>query len=191
MCMSDFPSSPTRTNADQCVQSCRLFGAVAELFDLSCIISESNFNNVQDSAFNAWTAAPDSVDVFEIITDLTSNTAILGQHYYVPNPAPTPGASADSPKFDFISGHTSQAGNANAFVVGAKVGDSPAPTGAGDIDWVQLKEVQGQLASQVFRTHTRGGQPPASCNASSGPVSIKYAAQYCEFFRQDLYFELR
>ncbi|KZP25028.1 hypothetical protein FIBSPDRAFT_783924 [Athelia psychrophila] len=156
-----------------------LFGAVAELFDLSCIFSESTFGSVQDSAFNAWTAAADTVDVFEIITDLIADPAILGQHYYVDNPAPAPGASAESPKFDFTS--AVEKGNSNAFVVGAKVGDLPAPTGPSDIDWVQLKEVAGQLAGTVFRTNTRGGQPPKSCSASSPPVSIKYAAKYWFF----------
>lgn len=53
-------------------------------------------------------------------------------------------------------------GNPNAFVLAAKVGDIPAPTGKQDIDWLQLNNVSGSLATTVYRTDTRGGQPPAS-----------------------------
>ncbi|KAF7986277.1 hypothetical protein HWV62_35204 [Athelia sp. TMB] len=151
-----------------------LFGAVAELFDLSCVFSEPSFASVQEKAFSAWTAAPDSVDVFAVISDLTSNSAVLGQHYYVNNPAPSPGASATTPKFDFTA--NVEKGNSNAFVVAAKVGDLAAPTGKTDVDWVQLKEIQGGLASQVFRTNTHGGQPPTSGSTSRGIIGSGYWA---------------
>lgn len=116
---------------------------------------------VQDAAYIAWTTSPSSLTSQSLISILGTDPAVLGQHFYVPNPAPTPGASATSPAWDFRA--DVDRGNANAFVVGARVGDLPAPTGPTDIDWVQLKEVTGQLApGGVYRTDTRGGQPPAS-----------------------------
>ncbi|KAG6869384.1 hypothetical protein C0995_003605, partial [Termitomyces sp. Mi166 len=79
------------------------------------------------------------------------------QHYYVNNPAGT----GISPKWDFTSQGATR-GNPNAYVVAAKVVSLAAPTGPHDIDWVQLKAVTGSLATDVYRTDTRGGQPPAS-----------------------------
>jgi hypothetical protein len=92
---------------------------------------------------------------------------ILGQHYFVTNPITGVGIS---PKWDFTSsGQT--AGNPNAFVIAAKVASIPAPTGPNDVAWLSLDSVQGELATQVFRTDTRGGQPPASVSTSQYPSS--------------------
>jgi len=66
-----------------------------------------------------------------------------------------------NPKWDFTSSGTT-AGNPNAFVTAAKVSSVGAPTGSQDIDWVDLKNLVGSLAQQVYRTDTRLGQPPAS-----------------------------
>ncbi|KZP25027.1 hypothetical protein FIBSPDRAFT_856406 [Athelia psychrophila] len=113
-------------------------GAVAELFDVSCLVSQPSFASLQDTAFARWTAST----------------------------APkTPEALIAHPKWDFTS--NVDAGNANAFVIGAKTGDLPAPTGTSDVDWLQLKAVEGDLASTVYRTDTRGGQPPASVSCLS------------------------
>jgi hypothetical protein len=80
----------------------------------------------------------------------------MGQHYFVTSPSGT----GLSPVWDFRA--ASAQGNPNAFVLGAKVGDLPAPTGSSDVDWLQLKNVSGSLATSVYRVDTRGGQPPAS-----------------------------
>lgn len=81
---------------------------------------------------------------------------LLGEHYFVTSPSGT----GLSPVWDFRG--ASAKGNPNAFVLAAKVGDLPAPTGSQDVDWLQLKNVTGGLATSVYRTDTRGGQPPAS-----------------------------
>lgn len=83
---------------------------------------------------------------------------VLGQHYFITNPLTGSGLS---PKWDFTS--AIEKGHPNAFIVGAKAGDIAAPTNPGtNVDWLMLNGVQGDLASQVFRVETRGGQPPAS-----------------------------
>lgn len=69
-----------------------------------------------------------------------------------------------SPKWDFTSG--ALAGHPSAFVVAAKAGDIPAPTGPPDVDWLSLTNVSGSLATQVFRVNTVGGLPPASVRPS-------------------------
>jgi hypothetical protein len=78
----------------------------------------------------------------------------------------SPSGTGISPKWDFTS--RKFAGNATAFVLGAKTGDILAPTDpATNIDWLQLAAVQGELASEIFRVDTVGGQPPTSVWVSS------------------------
>ena len=98
--------------------------------------------------------------VFDIIKTLKALglSTVLGQHYFINNPS---GAAGVVPKWDFTS--ASLKGNANAFVIGARTGDIPAPTNPTvNIDWLSLQNSTGDLATQVFRVETRGGQPPTS-----------------------------
>jgi hypothetical protein len=104
-----------------------------------------------------------------------------------------------SPVWNFAS--AALAGHADAFVLAAKVGDVPAPTGPPDVDWLSLNRVDGNLAKQVFRVATVGGLPPSSvrllynwranenrwltfgrlqCKPGTPPISVKYASTYCE-----------
>ena len=137
---------------------CRSVGALAELFDISCL-PERTYEVLTDIAFDAWEKAPPSVTAQRIINGLSEfhNPLVLGQHYFITNPT----GSGLSPKWDFTS--ASEAGHSNAFVVGAKTGDVPAPTDPHtDIDWLSLSAALGDLADQVYRVVTRGGQPPSS-----------------------------
>jgi len=159
-------------------------GALAELFDVSCLVKTSIFPSIPDIAIAAWEAAPPSVTAAEVIKTLHGISApvILGQHYFVTNPISGTGSN---PKWDFTS--QSDAGNKEAFVVAAKVNGASAPTGSKDIDWVQLgvlagaPALTGELAKQVYRTNTRLGQPAASCTPGSNEVVVKYAALYYGF----------
>jgi len=151
-------------------------GAVAELFDISCLSGTPLFTTIQNGAFDLWDKAPASLTAQDIIQKLGSRPIILGQHYFVANPLPAPGSPALSPKWDFTS--DSEKGNAQAFVIGAKVGDLPAPTGKSDVDWLQLKSVEGELASTIYRVDTKSGQPPSSCTAGAPLLSVKYTAIY-------------
>jgi hypothetical protein len=137
----------------------RSTGAVAELFDISCI-PETNFNSLTDAAWAAWKAAPSSLTAQDVIDDLGifNPPFVLGQHYFIVNPITGSGLS---PKWDFTS--ASEAGHPDAYVVGARTGDVPAPTNPQtNIDWLSLNGVQGDLANQIYRIQTRGGQPPTS-----------------------------
>jgi len=149
-------------------------GAVAELFDISCLYGAPEFSSLQDIAFTVWKFAPPSAPISEIIDFLEPFHAsfVLGQHYFVTSPSGT----GLSPKWDFTSGALS--GHSDAFVIAAKVGDIPAPTGAPDVDWLMLNNVEGNLAKQVFRVDTVGGDPPASCTPGSPEITVKYASTY-------------
>lgn len=127
-------------------------GATADLFDLSCLSEKNNdlFNQIQDIAYACWSNA--DVDLEAI---LPKPPLELGKHFFQTN-----ANGGISPVWDFRG--DSAPNQPDAFVVAAKVGDLLAPTGSQDVDWLQLKGVSGALASVVYRTDTRGGQPPAS-----------------------------
>jgi len=149
-------------------------GALAELFDISCLYNTPLFDAMPDIAIAAWKATPASITAANLISSYQTfkNSDVLGQHYFVPNPE---GAGL-SPKWDFTSSAFNH--NHQAFVVAAKVSQAAAPTGPQDIPWVSLKRVTGKLAKQVYRTDTRLGQPPATCTYGSPEIEVKYAAMY-------------
>ncbi|KAF8157703.1 hypothetical protein K438DRAFT_1620560 [Mycena galopus ATCC 62051] len=148
-------------------------GAVASLFDISCLDQTPAFATIQTSAFSKWSATSSGASA-NTIGSLVGAPNLLGYHYFVTSPSGT----GLSPKWDFTS--TGRfAGNSSAFVIGAKTGDLAAPTNpAVNVDWLQLANAEGSLASEIFRIDTVNGQPPTSCVAGSADISVKYAAKY-------------
>ncbi|KAF7296960.1 hypothetical protein MIND_00928000 [Mycena indigotica] len=138
-------------------------GAVASLLDLSCVAHKKAFDTVAARAFEAWVAAPPGVSQTYIGAEV-GVPVLLGFHYFITSPLGTPGAI--NAKWDFTSTGRFK-GDETAFVVGAKVGDIPAPPPAVDavtVDWLMLNGIPNfdALAAQVFRVDTVGGQPPTS-----------------------------
>ncbi|KAJ3982904.1 hypothetical protein F5890DRAFT_285570 [Lentinula detonsa] len=152
-------------------------GALADLFDVSCLVGQSSFATLQSTAFAAWnsstsTSVSSTSDVLSS-AGVLSSPITLGQHYFITNPVTGSGLS---PKWDFTS--NALAGNADAFVVATKVDDVAAPTGSADVDWLYLTNLTGTLANEVYRIDTQGGQPPASCTAGSADITVKYTSMY-------------
>ncbi|KAF8892210.1 hypothetical protein BD779DRAFT_1511605 [Infundibulicybe gibba] len=149
-------------------------GAVAELFDISCLYNTKEFDRVDDAAYKWWLSIPAKVipKLLSCLED-SSPQSWLGQHYFIKSPTGT----GISPKWDFTSTGAYE-GNAKAFVVAAREGGIPAPTGPKDVDWLSLKAIQGELATQVFRTDTRGGPAPAKCIPDAPSISVKYVTKY-------------
>jgi len=146
-------------------------GAVAELYDASCI-----YNAIASIASKKYSA---EAAIVAVKAALGYQPKLLGHHYFVNNPT---GAAGVSPKFDFTS--DSEKGDPNAYVVTAKTGDIPAPQNpTTNVDWLELKAISGQgdLAEYVFRILTLGGQPPSSCTPGSAPIAVPYAANYWFF----------
>ena len=150
----------TRLELEVLILNISNVGAVAKLFDISCLSGSSAFNTIQNDAFKIWNNSASSVTPQQVTKKLGHDLLVLGEHYYVPNPNITTGSPAISPKWDFTS--NAEKGNAEAYVIGAKIASLPAPSSKNDIDWVQLKKVEGGLADAVYRVDTKGGQPPAS-----------------------------
>jgi len=149
-------------------------GAVAELYDITPLYGLSKFSVAQQSVYDFWTANQytDPLDpewTSQVQSSLGFN--ILGPHTFVEFDG------ALHPEFDF-SQSTNDASN---FVIAKKVGDIPDPIDPGtNVDWLQLKKVDGSLACTVFRVATIGGQPPTSCTGTH-TIQVKYAAQYWFF----------
>ena len=136
-------------------------GAVADLFDISCLYGTKEFAKIQDDAFDIWQKCP-KFDPSEsnLINELSHkfNIPLLGYHYFINDNGTL------RPKFDFTSTGPNK-GNPDAFVVATKAVDVPAPNSAQDVDWLELKALLGKLADSVFRVYTRGGQPPTSVSS--------------------------
>ena len=136
----------------------RSAGAVAEIYDLACL-PQSAFANATDRIWDAWKAASSTSKPLQAVKDAgvfkLNPPYTLGQHYFVK----TPGLS---PKWDFTSSGKF-AGNQDAYFIGAPVGNVPAPSNpAKSVAWLHIGHVDGELADEVFRYDTVGGQPPTS-----------------------------
>ncbi|KIJ55114.1 hypothetical protein M422DRAFT_152275 [Sphaerobolus stellatus SS14] len=147
-------------------------GALATLYDASCFV---NLVSVVTSKFTGSC----EFGIAALQGALGRKPVVLGHHYFINNPT---GAAGVSPVFDFRA--DSEKGNPSAFVTLSKTGDVPAPVNpATNVDWLDLTAIpgQGSLASQVYRVTTIGGQPPKTCTPGSAPITVPYAATYCEF----------
>ncbi|KAF5333655.1 hypothetical protein D9611_002239 [Ephemerocybe angulata] len=156
-----------------------LVGAVAEVYDISCLAKSDEFTTVQDKLIGLWKSAPVGVTPHQVTSSSPETNAnpLLGYHYFVPNPLGQPG---NSPKWDFTSTGAFY-GNEEAFVTAARFTGDTAPTGKQDIDWVGTNAIDpaGLLAAQVYRTDTREGQPPSECRSGESPdIQVKYACKY-------------
>lgn len=153
-------------------------GAVAKLFDISCLAKTGPiFASIQDVAFDAASTAKGAALVGKIASLIKSKPITLGDHYFIPNPAPN--ATGLSPEFDFRAGV--KKGDPTGFAVVKKIASSPSPAGAANVDFLALQNIGGtiggSLANNVMRLDTKGGQPPASCTPNS-TIAVPYAAKY-------------
>ncbi|KAI0716434.1 hypothetical protein C8Q76DRAFT_617669 [Earliella scabrosa] len=154
-------------------------GAVAELIDVSCQVYEPGFDTIQHDLYNVWTKLiPHPIEAIIDLLHLLNPPYVLNQHYFVPNPVTGEGLS---PKWDFTSSGAFQ-GVKDAFIIAKGKASIPAPTDPKkDVAWLDVVNVDGKIADEVFRFDTVGGQPPSSC-VYNGPygndLSVKYVSKY-------------
>ncbi|KAJ7823699.1 hypothetical protein B0H14DRAFT_3729796 [Mycena olivaceomarginata] len=146
-------------------------GAVASLFDISCLYPEE-FETVQTTAFNIWENA---------------YPRRARHRHRGSRRCSQPGRVPLLCDLPLRHRHLAQMGlhlrkirrERQRVRPRRQTGDILAPTDhATNIDWLQLTAVQGELASGIFRVDTVGGQPPTSCVAGDAPVSVKYTSKY-------------
>ncbi|KAJ1300388.1 hypothetical protein OPQ81_005207 [Rhizoctonia solani] len=152
-------------------------GAVAKLFDISCLVNTPLFPGIQDVVFAVTGNAKGQELVSKIETVLKCSPVTLGDHYFIPNPAVN--GTGLTPVFDFRAGV--KKGDPSGFVAVKKLGSTPSPAGSSNVDWLMLQNIGGtiggSLANTVMRVDTKSGQPPASCTPNA-TISVPYTTKY-------------
>ena len=175
-------------------------GAVAQLYDISCLYHSSPtlFRTIQEPLYEAWVNMSSEITVQQltaVIPALLSPEVIQSDHYFIPNAA----GSGLSPVWDFRTSQRFQ-GQENAFFVGVGAGSVVPPVDpANNINWLRVGRVAGDIADEVYRIDTIGGQPPTSVSffllsfrerrlliicpsqctfGQTKDISVKYVSQY-------------
>ncbi|GAB1524508.1 hypothetical protein RhiTH_007662 [Rhizoctonia solani] len=155
-------------------------GAVAKLFDISCLVNTPLFPGIQDMVYSVARNDRGQALVAKIETVLKAvplTPLVLGDHYLIPNP--TTNGTGLTPVFDFRAGIKKE--DPSGFVAVKKLGNIPSPAGSSNVDWLMLQNlggtVGGTLASTVLRVDTKSGQPPASCTPNA-TISVPYTTKY-------------
>ena len=135
------------------------------MFDMSCRIGTPAFSTIQNDAFNDWAAISSSdpwdPELVQVMEDQHGVT-LAGEYYFVKQNGtliPVWDATSTGPF----------AGNPDAIVFAQKVQNIPSPDGPENVDWVELKKLSGDLATQIIRVETVQGQPPSTVSLSCPP----------------------
>ncbi|GJE95397.1 hypothetical protein PsYK624_115810 [Phanerochaete sordida] len=156
-------------------------GAVTEIFDTSCVPLSAQ-GAYATYIYKVWTSASPDMSASELVSvsGMLNLPGALGQHYFAKNPT-----NASDPAlyavWDFRGGRLKNDPNvANAWGMGLRVGQVPSPDDPVlDSTWLALTpflvdgKPVGQIADQVFRVNTNGGNPPASCKPGSPMLNVR------------------
>lgn len=154
-------------------------GAVADLFDVSCIASHTS------DAESILGKLPQLV-LHNLHVIHEKNFPKIGVHYFYPD--------SSTPVFRISSGKK------KGLFVGQKLENVPAPAYAdaglppdafGAVDWLKLgtkdnvlttngKPLKSKGYKAVYRVETAGGKAPMTCQGRPAYFTIPYAAQYGE-----------
>ncbi|EJU04605.1 hypothetical protein DACRYDRAFT_98501 [Dacryopinax primogenitus] len=143
-------------------------GALAQVFDISCIENLSVISSLLSSGINELELALPSVGPFAAKL-ATMGGFKLADHYFDTS------SGSLAPVFNF-------AVSKGGFAIGKKLQDLPAPVNPQtNVDWLQLQAVAGDAAKFLVREQTAGGQPPATCATEGKNLEVPYAAKYWFF----------
>ncbi|KAL2870627.1 DUF3455 domain-containing protein [Aspergillus lucknowensis] len=154
-------------------------GATATLFDISCLAAldaGANTDEFHSSDQSLLHAVPDmlkpiplgSTDFLAtLVNRFTGQNLAIGKHYFTNEGVPFFDLRGFSPDDWIAAKKDSEA-------------DAPAKPGygiTGDAAWLKLKGVEGGIR-EVYRVHTAGGDPPATCEGMSEVFTVDYSAEY-------------
>jgi hypothetical protein len=137
-------------------------GAVAELFDMSCLASTNSklTSTIQNDLFNFWnSSSAGNVTVQQLIEALpyiVPANMILAQHYFIKN-----SAGGISPTWDFRATPKFK-GVENAVFVGKALANTPDVNPTKNVPWLHLGKVSGDISDEIYRILTVGGVAPSS-----------------------------
>jgi hypothetical protein len=139
-------------------------GALAELFDISCMDGTAEFSTIQCDAFNLWNGLSDGNTFDGTLVQAIQNqfnVTVTGQHYFQPGNNGTL-----EPIWDLRSVGQFE-GNPGALFGGHKLFSIPSPNNSAvDVAWLELGNDFGSLANKVYRINTVSGQPPQTVSSS-------------------------
>ena len=140
----------------------RSAGAVAELFDISCLASTNSklLSTIHNDLFKIWNSpAANGVTIqqlIDILPKVVPSDLILSQHYFNKN-----AAGGISPVWDFRATPKFQ-GVANAVFVGKALANTPDADPTKNVPWLHLGKVSGDISDEIYRISTAGGVAPSS-----------------------------
>lgn len=149
-------------------------GAVASLFDASCVAGKYSFLMGLLPSIALQFPTPQQA------SDSLVSMNLLGHHYFT---------DSTSPVFNLNTA------NGNAGYVNVQSGGKvPAPSGApigvnnqgfGAVPWLSLPQKSGPQGpngqpsfKEVYRVNTAGGNPPSTCQNMPSSFEVEYAAEY-------------
>jgi hypothetical protein len=149
------------------------------MFDVSCLYhsSKQEFSSIQEDAFQFWTQQQGNDPLGKQVAQEVKqkwNIDVIGQHYFVEE------NNQLVPVFDFSSTGRHK-GDSKAIFFGKKTEDVPSRDGNDNVDWLELQNVSGELASTIYRVYTVKGQPPAKVS-SVRPLGLCLSYSITFFF---------
>ena len=141
------------------------FGAVTELFDISCIPPTAQ-RSFLTFIHDMWLAADPSIGAFDLISMYTmmDEPYVLGSHWFIADPRNTSDGTILA-MWDFRDGALK--GEEDAYIVMYRTGEVPSPYDpVVNADWLSLAPAvvngrnDGLLSDQNYRFNTNGGNPP-------------------------------
>jgi len=147
-------------------------GAVADLFDGSCLQTKKKYSTVSAQAFKKFSSSK-TITPAQVASSISGLGQKFGTHYFVKN-----AANGTSPLWEAQSVPGALKGDPQAVTIQSKLANSAPPTGGDvNVDWLSLVKVSGGLASEVFRVDTQGGKAPATCTPGQ-TTQVKYTSTY-------------
>jgi len=137
-------------------------GAVAELFDISCLASTKSklISTIHNDLFKIWNSpAANGVTIqqlIDILPKVVPPSLILSQHYFIKN-----AAGGISPVWDFRATPKFQ-GVENAVFVGKALANTPDADPTKNVPWLHIGKVSGDISDEIYRIYTVGGVAPSS-----------------------------
>lgn len=176
----NYTCNATPTSNGVYIQTGPSDGALAELFDISNILTSSNIDNISVNALKQFETCSSGFDYvachYTAILSVDRHPNHVGQHFFAPS------SGAQTPHFALDE--------YELYLAAKKAGSASAPSnayhgadGLGAVPWLYLVsngESYTKGLQSVYRVETAGGVAPSSCCSSHAGQfsSIPYAAQY-------------
>lgn len=127
-----------------------------------------DFYAIQNALYIGWMRY-DGDDPFDpnLIQQITGDYGIppIGTHFFISDNSNDGGIQ---PVWDFRATL-----GPNAVVVANVIQDLPSPNGPPNVDWLHLNAISGNLASDILRVYSVGGDPPPAVSVLRSMLLVR------------------